>query len=347
MKKIWLMSLAIILGLSACSSNNPSTPSQNDRDNGNLSQEIEQEDASYEEFALDLSSGPANLKKLKMSLANLGAFKAVFTLEFDGRDDWSYQVETRYDGRLIEYSLHIEGVPEAHNPGDLRLVNNDGINQMIGPGTDNSCVQFPDDMKTGALFLSPVDFINPDVLLNNWDITEGDIYLDREAAAYSTEQDYYYGWENIEVDFLLDTQTGAILSYLFNAVGSDPLYDFGGGAIHGNFNVIEIGPQNIEPVKGCEIPLPIPSDAYNIIILPGVYSYQSNLGPVKTDNHFGQVLPPLGWTRDTAVVNDAIREGYLIYKTDKQTLTVHIQAINPEDFSEGYLVRLYLEENTD
>jgi hypothetical protein len=345
MKKVWPLLLVILLGLSACSTNNaddvPNRPGQ-DRENNS---QASQEERTYDEFSLDLGSGPANLNRLKMSLANLEGFSAVFTLSFDGSKDWLYQVETRYDGELIEYNLHIEGVDTTQNPGDLRLVNTSGTNRMIGPGTDNTCVQFPDQMRTGVLFLSPVDVINPDVLIDNWTIEEGQTYLNREVAFYNTGQDYYYGWEDIEVSFILDSATGAILGYVFDAAGGDPLYGYGGGEIHGEFTVVEIGPQEIEPVEGCEFPFPLPDDAYDIIILPGVFSYQSSLGPVRTDRHFGQVLPPLGWSRDTAQINDEVREGFLIYISDTHTLTIHIQALNPEDFSEGYLIRLYIEDN--
>ncbi|MEN8241499.1 MAG: hypothetical protein ABFS17_06240 [Chloroflexota bacterium] len=278
-----------------------------------------------------------------MSLAKLGPFYSVFSLQFDGSEDWVYQVETRFDGKSIEYNLGITGVTRSSDPGDVRLVNTEGINQMIGPGTDNLCAQFPDEMNTGVLFISPVDVINPDILKQDWDIEKNQSFLDRDATIQSSEQDYYYGWEDIEAELVIDEKTGAILRYTFDAVGSDPLYGNGGGKIHGEFVVREVAPQKIQQVVGCEIPVPIPTDAHNIIILPGMYSFETELGPVKLDKFFDQELLINGWGRDTAMVNDEDREGILIYFTDTETLTVHIQALNPEDFSEGYQVRLYLE----
>jgi hypothetical protein len=357
MKKLWPIILVILLGLSACSfgspnnfSNSTNSGSSNNSDTANSkpSQNNEPSDSSenstYEDFSLNLSTGPADLGNLKMSLAELGPFRSIFYLTFNGKQDWVYQVETRYDGALTEYSLHIEGLESSKNPGDIRLVNSNGINKMIGPGTDNVCMQFPDEMPTGALFLSPVDLVNPDALIQDWQIQENQLYLGRQTSRYTTAQDYYYGWEDVEVTFNIDSQSGAMLNYIFDTVGKDPLYDYGGGEIHGEFSVVEIGPQKILPVEGCEIPIPIPEDAYEIIILPGVFSYKSSLGPVKTDQFLTQELLPQGWGREAAEVNDDIREGFLTYISETQTLAVHVQAINPEDFSEGYLIRLYLED---
>lgn len=339
MKKFWPIFLVIIVGLTACSfGSNSTSGDQNDNEADSSATDT------YQEFSLNLSSGPADLGNLSMSLANLGPFYSIFELRFKGNQDWVYQVETRYDGVMIEYTLHIEGVESSKNPGDVRLVNSDGINQMIGPGTDNFCMQFPDDMNTGVLFLSPVDLVNPDALIQNWEIRENQLYLGRQTSRYTTSQDYYYGWEEIEVTFDIDAESGAMLNYKFDAEGSDPLYDYGGGKIHGEFSVIEFGSQMITPIEGCDIPIPVPEDAHSIIIFPGVFSYESSLGPVKTDSFLEQELVPLGWERDAAQVNDDIREGVLTYSSETQMLTVHIQAINPEDFSEGYIIRLYLED---
>jgi hypothetical protein len=344
MKKLWPIILVILLGLTACSfgSSNDSNKENTNADQ-NSDQSNSSPNSSYEDFSLNLSTGPADLGNLKMSLTELGPFRSIFFLTFDGNQDWIYQVETRYDGVLTEYNLHIEGLESSKNPGDIRLVNSYGVNKMIGPGTDNICMQFPDEMPTGALFLSPVDLINPDALIQNWTIQENQLYLGRQTSRYTTAQDYYYGWEDVEVTFNIDSSSGAMLNYIFDATGKDPLYDYGGGKIHGEFSIVEVGPQKITPVEGCEIPIPIPEDAYDIIILPGVYSYKSSVGPIRTDQFLSEELPMRGWVRESGEVNDATREGFLIYSSETQTLTVHVQAINPEDFSEGYLIRLYFE----
>jgi hypothetical protein len=339
MKHRWIMILIIVFGLTACSSGGNS-PKSNQDDESTINPS-----KTYEEFNLNLSSGPADLGRLNMSLTKLGAFQSVFNFTFNGEDDWVYQVETRYDGKLIEYNLEIIGVAESIDPGDVRLVNNSGINQMIGPGTDNLCVQFPDEMNTGVLFISPVDVINPDILIQDWEITKNQPFLEREADIHTTSQDYYYGWEDIDAELVIDTKTGAILRYTFDAVGSDPLYGNGAGLIHGEFIVEEIGPQKIHQVAGCEIPVPIPADARNIVILTGMYSFESDLGPVKLDQFFDRELLINGWGRQSAQVNDDAREGILIYFTSSQTLTIHIQAKDTEDFSEGFQVTLFLEDN--
>lgn len=342
MKKLWPLILVILLGLTACSlgssNSEHSNPDQNNEpaDSG--------ANSTYDDFSLNLSTGPADLGSLKMSLAELGPFRSIFLLTFDGSQDWIYQLETRYDGVLTEYNLHIEGLESSKNPGDIRLVNSYGVNKMIGPGTDDICMQFPDEMPTGALFLSPVDLVNPDALVQDWKVQENQLYLGRQTSRYTTSQDYYYGWEDVEVTFNIDSACGAMLNYIFDTVGKDPLYDYGGGKIHGEFSVVEVGPQKIAPIEGCEIPIPIPEDAYEIIILPGVYSYKSSVGPVRTDQFLTEELHARGWVRETGEINDAIREGFLTYISETQTLTVHVQAINPEDFSEGYLIRLYLED---
>ena len=294
MKRYWPLFLMFVFWLTACSLGGDNNPVS-------FNQEVVSSDdksKTYGDLNIDLSSGPANLNKLDMSLAKLGPFYSMFLLSFDGSQDWAYQVDVRYDGVAIEYVLEITGIDETHNPGNVRLVNENSTNQMIGPGTDNACVQFPDEMDTGVLFLSPVDIINPDILIQNWVMDENQSGLERKAASYSTSQDYYFGWEDIEAELVVDSETGAILSYSFSAIGNDPLYGFGGGEIRGEFKVMELGPQNIQPVSGCKIPIPIPEDAHNIIILPGLYSFNTALGPVKIDQFYDRELLTTGWGRE-------------------------------------------------
>ena len=74
-------------------------------------------------YQLTLEEQPANLGQLPLQLGQLAPFHGRFVLEFNGKQDWTYQVDMRADGTQIEYLLVIEGVGNELDPGDVRLVN--------------------------------------------------------------------------------------------------------------------------------------------------------------------------------------------------------------------------------
>ena len=296
-----------------------------------------------EGFQADFGAGPADLGTLDMSLAALGSFAASFELKFEGSTNWLYQVDTRYDGKRTEYALHIEGVDSAQNPGDIRLVNVNGINRMRGAGTEDFCLQFPDEMETGLLFLTPVDFIDLQAFSTEWIQQGTQTVADLPTTLYQAQREDYRGWDNVKVEYAVEEESQAILAFYFEASGPDPLFGYGDGKITGLFTVSQIGYQEIKQVGGCKTDVPLPDDAANIIFLPGVTSYQTSLGPAKLSKFFEDQLLTKGWVLNSSSINDQTREGWLVYSRNALKITVHIAANDPEDFSQGYLVKIYEE----
>lgn len=299
--------------------------------------------ATQEGFQADFGSGPADLGNLAMSLAKLGSFAARFEISFEGDTDWLYQVVTRHDGKRTEYTLHIEGVEADQNPGDVRLVNVNGVNRMKGPGTEEKCVQFPDEMETGLLFLTPADFIDLQDFTTEWKEKDTVTIADREATTYQAREKEYRGWEKVDVEYAVDAESEAILSFSFEAKGPDPLFGYGEGKITGQFTVFNIGYLEVKPVGGCKPPYPLPEDATDLIVLPGVSSFQTSMGPVKLSQFFGQKLLKGDWKMLSSDINDQTREGWLVYSNGALQLTVHIEANDTEDFSKGFLIKVYEE----
>jgi hypothetical protein len=296
-----------------------------------------------EGFQADFGAGPADLGTLDMSLGALGSFAARFEFKFEGSTNWLYQVDTRYDGKRTEYTLHIEGVDNTLNPGDVRLVNVNGINRMRGAGTEDICLQFPDEMETGLLFLTPVDFIDLEEFSTEWKQQGNQTVADLPTTLHQAEREAYRGWEEVKVEYAVEEESQAILVFYFEASGPDPLFGYGYGKITGLFTVLQIGYQEINQVGGCKSDVPLPDDATDIIFLPGVSSYQTSLGPVKLSKFYEDQLLTKGWVLNSSSINDQTLEGWLVYSKNALQITVHIEPNNPEDFSQGFLIKIYEE----
>ena len=305
--------------------------------------EVRQSSDTQDTLQVDFDTGAANLGELGMSLAKLGPFAARFEITFSGSTDWLYQVNTRFDGKRIEYKLHIEGVNSAQNPGDIRLVNVNGINRMKGPGTEDQCMQFPDEMETGLLFLDPVDFMNPQDFSSQWEEVGTQTVAGRETTIYQARQDQYRVWENVVVTFGAEWESQVLLSFSFEATGEDPLFGYGDGKITGQFTVLEIGYQEIKQVGGCKPIIPLPEDAEEIVILPGVTSFHTSMGPVSLSQFYEKQLLTQSWVQDSTEIKEVTQEGWLVYSNKTHQITIHVEANNPEDFSQGFLIKIYEE----
>lgn len=295
-------------------------------------------------YRLALKEEPANMGQLELQLGQLGPFHGRFTLEFDGNNQWTYQVDTRSDGAKIEYSLNIQGVTGDKNPGDVRLVHSGGENFMSGQGTGDFCVRFPDSFITEPLFLGPEDFIHLDEFSNAPVEGGSDQVAGMSATQYTVPAEDHRGWLEVAVNYWVDPITQAVVKYDFVAWGNDPLYQQGNGRVHGVFEVLEVGTQQIEDVAGCGINFPLPSDAARLIHLPGIIQYTTSLGPVLVDDFYTAALEPQGWKRQEPEINENTRDGVLEYRKNSQTITIDVEPLNPQNFDDGFRVEIFLEE---
>ncbi len=332
----WLV-VILVLSLSACQLGNGNTQQGNSAVGGLDAPE-------FPVYNLNLSEEPANMGQLSMQLGQLGPFHGRFTLEFDGNSQWTYQVDMRSDGRRIEYSLHIEGVSENKNPGDVRLMHNGRTNYMTGAGTGDFCVRFPDTFITEPLFLGPEDFIHLDEFGNAPAESGSEQIAGIKATRYTASTDNHRGWLEVVVNYWEDPATQAVLKYDFIAWGNDPLYQQGNGRVHGLFEVLEIGPQEIGGVAGCAIDFPLPDDASGIIHLPGIIQFNSSMGPVEMDSFYTGELESLGWERQEPQINAQTQDGVLEYRKDNQTVSIDVEPLNLQNFDKGFSVKIFLEE---
>ena len=97
----------------------------------------------------DLASLETPARYSGLKLEDLGSYHASFLLQFAGNSPWSYQVDVRSDGELMERSLHIEGVDPVQNPGDVRMVSQGEQNRLAG--------QVSEDLGSNVLVVDPSD----------------------------------------------------------------------------------------------------------------------------------------------------------------------------------------------
>lgn len=273
-----------------------------------------------------------------VSLQVLGAHHATFELHFEGDYDWTYHLDSRTDGNAMAYDLHIEGVKASQNPGDVRIVVEDDIAKMRGPGTDDACVQFPSDLDLGLSLLTPDDLIP---LQGDGDSLRSagvEIIVGREATHYTLRLPSLGSWRDVEIDIWEDVATGATLRYDLRAAGTDPLFDAGEGVLSGQFMVNEIEQQTIEPIPGCETDLPLPPDAMRLVKMPGLVSFESASTSDEIVAFYQAKLAEAGWvpTTEPETGIDAI---LLSYQRGEQTLDINI-----ETHGAGVHVELLLSE---
>ena len=282
MSRLIVLMTATLLLMLACSSSTPETPPSQSG-----SQTRSQSQTEVPPIYTGLNSG------------ELTAYMATYDLNFTGSYDWAYDLITRSDGEVFEYSLHIEGVDLTMNPGDLRMVTDGETTSMSGPGIDNECYLFPSDFELVSAFQNPDDLLSPQVV--NEILTffgEGTIG-GFESVHYFAEQPSVGVWQEVQIDIWLNHTETAALRYLFTAAGLDPLFDAGEGQISASFRVTEIGAQDIEPIPGCEIGFPIPESARRLVRFPDLISFESDATAEEVIAFYQEALEFEDWQEVT------------------------------------------------
>jgi hypothetical protein len=231
-----------------------------------------------------------------MNLEPLPGYRAVFNMTFEGENLWSYRLETQAGENEYAYELSLDGLSLMQDPGDVRLVHSEGTNRMIGEGTDNECVQFPDTTDIGVLFLTPDEIFDPNMLDAALIAFEEDEIAGQETVHYSLQQSNLLTWEEISLDLWISIDDGATLRYDLTAIGPDPLFGGGEGQLVGQFSVVEIGEQSITSINGCEIDFPLPDDHAQLIKLPGLVAFDSSMTPEELARWYQEALDEAGWS---------------------------------------------------
>lgn len=276
------------------------------------------------------SSSPSPTAEIRPSYTGLhpealGSYQATFDLIFEGAIMWRYHLETRTDGRAVEYGLHLDGLDASRNPGDVRLVAQDAINRMRGPGTDDECVQFPSELDLGPIFLTPDSLFAPDQLSEPLVAVQPETIAGTETIHYTLRQASLGKWRDLIIGLWRNESTGATLRYDLRATGADPLFEAGEGVLTGRFLVNEVGTQTIEPISGCEINLPLPNGATHLVRLPGLISFDSATAAAETAAFYQAELAKTGWepVAEPQASGDAV---VLSYRQGAQRLDINIEA---------------------
>jgi hypothetical protein len=230
-----------------------------------------------------------------LGLEALDAYRASFEINFAGDRGWRYVLETRRDGDALEYRLHLEGVGEAANPGDVRAVTQGDSVRLTGPGTEGECFMFPSDLDVGPTWLTPDDLLRPGLVAPLLERVDDAALGGQPATRAALQADRLGSWTSVQVTVWQATNTSAVLGYDMLMTGPDPFFEAGEGLLAGRFRVEEIGPQPIEPVAGCEIDWPLPAGAARLVRLPGLAAFDSALTPDEVAAFYQDRLPGLGW----------------------------------------------------
>jgi hypothetical protein len=259
-----------------------------------------------------------------LNLETLPGYHATFEQLFAGEVTWKYQLELRADGEAVEANLHIEGPSRAQNPGDVRMVTAGGASRMLGPGTDNQCVQFPSDMDLGQAFVTPDHLIPPVVLAPALDPAGEESLLGLPTEHFTASQSGLGRWQEAQIGLWRAKEQGAVLGYDLLLTGADPLFGGGPGRLAGTFRVQAVGQQAIEPIQGCAPALPLPAGASRLVLLPGLISFDSAASPEAIAAFYQAELPGLGWQAESApqAGGNAL---VLAFTRREETLTVNIE----------------------
>lgn len=267
-------------------------------------------------------SGQSPLAKL--SRDTLDNYSAIFEIQFTGPVNWIYQLRTRKSPALQEANLFIHGIDKSQNPGDVRIVTDQTTTWMIGPGTDNECVQFPNNQG-----MDPT-MIYPETLVYGVDLSSllklvGEGKVGNRTATHYTGSGLTVGkWQDAQVDIWLDKASQALLRFSMQAAGEDAFFGTGTGTMKAYYEVDGFDKPQIEPVAGCEIGAPLPDTATMLVRLPGMASFETTDEVENLASFYQAALPPQGWAESEP---PAQSEGSTIlsYTRGVENLEIHLE----------------------
>jgi hypothetical protein len=195
---------------------------------------------------------------------------------------------------------------------------------MRGPGTNDECVQFPDDLDLGPVFLSPDDLIEPDALPGPLTFVTTDTISDLDILHYTLHKSELGEWRDLQMDLWIEPSIGTALRHTLQAAGPDPLFGAGEGLLSSQFTTHEIGPQPIEPIAGCEIDLPLPPNATRLVRLPGLIAFDTIEATADIAAFYEATLVETGWepVSEPQLSAEAI---LLSYRRGGETLEINLE----------------------
>lgn len=278
----------------------------------------------------------ANLNPAKLQITALNrdvqqSYSSTFVVKFEGPKPWTYQLKTRKSTSLREMSLHIEGISGSSNPGDVRLVTDGKTSWMIGPGTDNECIQYPNNQGMDPTLLYP------EMLVADKDLAGLFQYAGEESSSlhFTGKAAALSGWKDAQVEAWQDKSSRALTKFKMQASGTDQFFGTGEGKLTASYDTAGLGAA-IEPVKGCEINVPLPKSAKMFVRLPGMASFESPDELEAIQVFFQSQLPQAGWA-EKEPASTAEGATILSYQKNGDGVEIHIE-LNPDGGSKVKLL---------
>jgi hypothetical protein len=223
-------------------------------------------------------------------------YSSTFVIDFDGASKWKYQLQTRKSPSLVETNLHLEGVSGELNPGDIRLVTDGTTSWMTGPGTDNECIQYPNNTGMDPSLIYPETLVPLSELPGLTRLVREDSYAGRTSQYYTGGPVTLGGWKDVRLEYRQEKGSKALLQFAMLGSGDDPAFGSGPGTLMATYSIDSLDEQVIEPVSGCEISVPLPASAAKYVRLPGLSSFESAEASAAIAGFYQSQLPQAGWT---------------------------------------------------
>lgn len=254
----------------------------------------------------------------------LGSYTAIFEIQFSGPTNWVYQLRTRTAGSLREGNLLLQGIDKSQNPGDVRIVTDQTTTWMIGPGTDNECVQFPSNQGMDPAMIYPETLVSGADLSGMLTLAGEEKVGNKTALHYSGAGLTVGAWQDARIDVWLEKASLALVRFNMQAAGEDSFFGTGPGTLKARYEVDSFDKPTIEPVAGCEIGAPLPETASGLVRLPGMASFETTDAVDAMAAFYQAALPPQGWAESEP---PAQSEGSTIlsYTRGAENLEIHLE----------------------
>ena len=255
------------------------------------------------------------------------SYSSKLLVQFDGASSWKYHLQTRKSPALREMNLHIEGVEKSANPGDIRIVTDGKTTWMIGPGTDEQCVQFPNNQGMDPTLLTPEMLIPSENLASLLPFVGEETTAGIASLHYSGSKLTFGDWKDARVDVWQDKTSHGLLRFTMQSSGTDPFFGKGAGKLNATYESAALDVTEIAPVKGCEISIPLPDSAKNFVRLPGLASFESPAGIEEIRAYFQAQLSQGNWT-EKEPLQQTQSITVLSYQRGSESVEIQIEALS-------------------
>lgn len=256
-----------------------------------------------------------------------GSYSSVFNIQFTGEKNWIYQLTSHESPALHEINLHIEGLPAAQNPGDVRLVSDNVTTWMIGEGTDQQCVQYPNGKGMDPTFIYPESLISLTALDGALKLVGEEQLNDIPVLHFRATGVTSGPWKEATIDFWQEKASGMLRRFAMTATGEDPFFATGSGKLDASYSAGPLTVKGIVPVPGCEVSVPLPESISMFVRLPGMASFESKTSIEDLVKFFQTQLPGQNWVEKEPPFQDK-GDSVLSYQRDAEAVEIHIEA-NP------------------